>query len=408
MLRRFYSTATVLTKLCNNELKVHQLEKHCSSGLSAVKFRRQWYEQQQDINIDKLPYKYYNYDQVNGRNCENVIGYIPIPTGMVGPLTVNDRDTHIPFATTEGALVASINRGCKVINKSGGVRCIVKTVGMTRSPILEFPNIFVAMDFSEWVERNISLLQDEFKKTTNYGDLLSVSCRLSGRYVHMRMVANCGDAMGMNMVSKGSDKIISHILDKFSCKLLTLSGNTCTDKKASSMNLIMGRGKLAIAEIIITNKMLQKYLNTDRDTILKVNREKNLIGSALAGTIGGNNAHATNIVSGIFIATGQDTAQIGTSAYTITNIEPEKDDKIIMSVTMPSLEIGTVGGGTSLEAQRNCLNIMGITNKEDPGKNSNKLAEIICSTVMAGELSLISALASNDLVKAHMKLNRKQ
>lgn len=182
-----------------------------------------------------------------------------------------------------------------------------------------------------------------------------------------------------------------------------------TDKKPSAVNWIMGRGKSVICEATLSASIVEKVLKTNVRDLARVSVSKNLIGSALAGSIGGNNAHAANIVTAAFIALGQDPAQNVESSNCMTLFEPIDGDRAIhCSVTMPSLEVGTVGGGTLLPAQAACLEMLGVrgANKENPGNNASKLARIICATVLAGELSLNAALASNHLISAHMDLNR--
>ena len=199
-----------------------------------------------------------------------------------------------------------------------------------------------------------------------------------------------------------------------SASVLSISGNLCTDKKPSAINWIDGRGKSVIAEVVLKSDVVKKVLKTSVNDIIKVNNAKNLVCSALAGSIGGQNAHASNIVAACFLATGQDPAQVVESSNCITLMEaiPNKDNKeddLHVSVTLPSLEVGTIGGGTGLGAQKACLKMMNVhgPNNEIPGNNSKQLAKLIASTVLAGEISLMSALTSNHLVSAHMKLNRK-
>jgi hydroxymethylglutaryl-CoA reductase (NADPH) len=190
--------------------------------------------------------------------------------------------------------------------------------------------------------------------------------------------------------------------------MLSLSGNYCTDKKPSAVNWIEGRGKSVVAEVVLPSHIIVKVLKCSVQGLVKLNTAKNLVGSALAGSIGGNNAHAANVVAACFLACGQDPAQVVESANCMTLMEPVGDGDLHVSVTMPSIEVGTVGGGTALSAQRAALNLLGVggANAEEPGANARQLSKIIAATVLAGEISLMSALASNHLVSAHMKLNR--
>lgn len=362
-----------------------------------------------------LPYSTFQhesfYRNVLGKNCENVIGFIPVPVGLVGPLLMDGKKYYVPMATTEGALLASTNRGCRAITESGGVASTILGDGMTRAPALRMPSAMEAAALANWVKlpETLRLLQEAFGTTTRFGRLDSVFPSVAGRQVHLRFKCFTGDAMGMNMISKGVLHCIQEVIEKRFPKveLLSLSGNMCTDKKPSAINWIEGRGKQVVAEVVLTSHVVVDVLKCTVNSLLDVNISKNLIGSALAGSIGGNNAHASNIVTACFIATGQDPAQNVESSNCMTLMEAAEGGGLRVSVTMPCLEVGTVGGGTSLAAQRACLDILGLAgSSKTPGHNAQGLARVIASTVLAGEISLISALASNHLVSAHMKLNR--
>jgi hydroxymethylglutaryl-CoA reductase (NADPH) len=220
-----------------------------------------------------------------------------------------------------------------------------------------------------------------------------------------------GDAMGMNMVSKGCLKAIEVLEDEFPDGILVaISGNMCTDKKPSAINWILGRGKSIVVEAVIQEKIVKSVLKTTVHDIIETNKQKNHIGSAMAGSIGGFNAHAANIVTAVYLATGQDPAQNVESSNCLTIMEYAEDGQSLhVSVTMPSVEVGTVGGGTHLPAQAGCLDICGVrgASKVAPGDNSKKLALIVGAAVLAGELSLMAALAANHLVRSHMQHNRK-
>lgn len=221
-----------------------------------------------------------------------------------------------------------------------------------------------------------------------------------------------GDAMGMNMVSKGCLKAIEVIEETFpDAILVAISGNMCTDKKPSAINWILGRGKSIVVEAIIDESIVENVLKTTVADVIETNKQKNHIGSAMAGSIGGFNAHAANIVTAVYLATGQDPAQNVESSNCLTIMEYAVDGTSLhVSVTMPSIEVGTVGGGTHLPAQAGCLEICGVRGAAktgDPGDNARKLAMIVGSAVLAGELSLMAALAANHLVRSHMQHNRK-
>jgi len=364
--------------------------------------------------LAKLPFQHsLDYSRVFGANCETVIGFVPIPVGMVGPLTLNSQSVYIPMATTEGCLVASTNRGAKAISQGSGCEARIVKDGITRAPCVRMASAMEAADLKLWCETptNFSKLQAAFESTTSFGKLKSCQPTVAGRNVYLRLVCFAGDAMGMNMVSKGSLAVIELLQSEFpSLSLVALSGNMCTDKKAAATNWLYGRGKSVVVEATIPQSVVKSTLKTTVPALVETNLHKNLIGSAMAGAIGGFNAHASNIVTAIFLATGQDPAQNVESSNCITLMEETDDGDLWISCTMPSLEVGTVGGGTSLDAQKACLSMMGVAGggRTSPGANAQQLAMIIAGATMAGELSLLAALAANTLVQAHMQHNRKQ
>lgn len=352
------------------------------------------------FNIKNIPYKNYNYLKNLNKNCENVVGYVRIPIGMIGPIEINNDKKFIPFATTEGALVSSINRGCKLLCLSKN-EIIVEDIGMTRSPIIKCKTLTELVNIKLWINENFKHIKNEFEKDSNFAILKNIDFLQEGRHLHLRFCATTGEAMGMNMVSKSTDNVLKFLNKKFDIEIVSLSGNTCTDKKASAINLIKGRGKHVVMESLIKKYDLFKILKVTPDEMINLNIQKNLIGSSLVATIGGNNCNASNIVSGLFIATGQDCGQIGTSSYCIINMTKENED-LLVSINMPALELATIGGGTSLEDQINNLKIIHSNKKFDV----KYLAKNIIYSVLACELSLMSALCNDDLVKAHLKLNR--
>ena len=406
----------VFSYLMSGNLKDYQLEKRLGDMERAVVLRRRLYEHLLDKKLDLIPYAGYDYDKVFGANCEIVIGYVPLPVGLVGPLTINGEPIYIPMATTEGCLVASTNRGCKAISSAGGCNAIILKDAITRAPCLRLPSALRAAAVKKWVENkdNYLLVEAAFNSTTNYGKLHSVDATVAGRNVYLRFCCMSGDAMGMNMVSKGCLKAIEVIELEFpDSTLVAISGNMCTDKKPSAINWILGRGKSVVVEAVVPEYIVKGTLKSSVHDMIETNKQKNHIGSAMAGSIGGFNAHAANIVTAVFLATGQDPAQNVESSNCMTIMEYAEDGKSLhVSVTMPSIEVGTVGGGTHLPAQAGCLEICGVRGAakgvgSSPGDNSRKLAQIVGSAVLAGELSLMAALAANHLVRSHMQHNRK-
>ncbi|KAI4125274.1 MAG: hypothetical protein LQ338_004365 [Usnochroma carphineum] len=364
------------------------------------------------LEESKLPYLDYNYENVHGACCENVIGYMPIPVGAAGPLIIDGQQYYIPMATTEGVLVASTNRGCKAINAAGGAFTVLSGDGMTRGPCVGFDTLARAGAAKIWLdsEEGQTTMRGAFNSTSRFARLQSMKTALAGTYLYIRFKTTTGDAMGMNMISKGVEHAL-HIMSTEAgfndMAIISVSGNYCTDKKPAAINWIDGRGKSVVAEAIIPGEVVQSVLKSDVNALVELNTSKNLIGSAMAGSIGGFNAHAANVVTAIFLATGQDPAQNVESSNCIT-VMRNFDGNLQVSVSMPSIEVGTVGGGTVLEPQSAMLDLLGVRGPHptNAGDNARKLARIVAATVLAGELSLCSALAAGHLVSAHMKHNR--
>jgi hydroxymethylglutaryl-CoA reductase (NADPH) len=364
------------------------------------------------LEVSKAPYKDYNYELVHGACCENVIGYLPLPLGVAGPITIDGQNYFLPMATTEGVLVASTSRGCKAINAGGGAVTVLTGDGMTRGPCVAFPNLTRAGEAKVWLdsEEGQRRMKEAFNSTSRFARLQSMKTAIAGTYLYIRFRTTTGDAMGMNMISKGVEKALSVMSSDCGFEdmsTITLSGNYCTDKKPAAVNWIEGRGKAVVAEAIIPGDVVRNVLKSDVDALVELNISKNLIGSAMAGSIGGFNAHASNIVAAMFLATGQDPAQVVESANCIT-IMKNNNGNLQISVSMPSVEVGTIGGGTILEAQSSMLDLLGVkgAHPTNPGDNARQLARIIAAGVLAGELSLCAALAAGHLVKAHMAHNR--
>uniref|UniRef100_A0ACD5YEB1 Uncharacterized protein n=1 Tax=Avena sativa TaxID=4498 RepID=A0ACD5YEB1_AVESA len=362
--------------------------------------------------IDGLPLDGFDYDSILGQCCEMPVGYVQLPVGVAGPLVLDGRRLYVPMATTEGCLIASTNRGCKAIAESGGASSVVYRDGMTRAPVARFPSARRAAELKGFLENpaNYDTLSVVFNRSSRFARLQGVKCAMAGRNLYMRFTCSTGDAMGMNMVSKGVQNVLDYLQEDFpDMDVVSISGNFCSDKKSAAVNWIEGRGKSVVCEAVIREEVVHKVLKTNVQSLVELNVIKNLAGSAVAGALGGFNAHASNIVTAIFIATGQDPAQNVESSQCITMLEAVNDGRDLhISVTMPSIEVGTVGGGTQLASQSACLDLLGVkgANRESPGSNARLLATVVAGAVLAGELSLISAQAAGHLVQSHMKYNR--
>lgn len=288
-----------------------------------------------------------------------------IPVGCAGPLLITTTKNkiaefvYLPLATTEGALVASINRGCKVLTESGGVKTAVLKDAMSRAPILTFEEKEEAIQLYNWVEdaENYAKLKERFESTSRFVKLLNIRARIVGNCVHLRFEASTGDAMGMNMISKASEAAMEFIRQKFPTGQSALSGNHCSDKKAAAINWIEGRGKIVNAWATIPADIVQRQLKTTVDKLVELCKNKNLIGSSTAGTIGGWNAQAANVVAALFLATGQDAAQVVSSSMCMTDMTRTTNGDLKVTCDMNCLEVGTVGGGTILAAQQSMLDV---------------------------------------------------
>ncbi|KAL7255514.1 hypothetical protein ACSBR1_009624 [Camellia fascicularis] len=390
----------------------YSLESKLGDCKRAAAIRREALQRITGKSLVGLPLEGFDYESILGQCCEMPVGYVQIPVGIVGPLLLDGEEYSVPMATTEGTLVASTNRGCKAIYSSGGATSVLLRDGMTRAPVVRFGTAKRAAELKFFLEDpiNTDTIHTVFNKSSRFARLQGIQCAIAGKNLYMRFRCSTGDAMGMNMVSKGVQNVLDFLQSDFpDMDVIGISGNFCSDKKPAAVNWIEGRGKSVVCEAIITEEVVRKVLKTNVAALVELNMLKNLTGSAMAGALGGFNAHASNIVSAVYLATGQDPAQNVESSHCITMMEPVNDGKDLhVSVTMPSIEVGTVGGGTQLASQSACLNLLGVkgASRESPGSNSRLLASIVAGSVLGGELSVMSAIAAGHLVKSHMKYNR--
>ncbi|MCE8425183.1 MAG: hydroxymethylglutaryl-CoA reductase (NADPH) [Candidatus Methanoperedens sp.] len=398
----------LLEKLKRHEVSFHEIDKILDPD-TAIKLRRTAVSELTGASLSHTGDFTLDLEKVTKRNIENMIGAVQIPLGIAGPLHIKGEyakgDFYLPLATTEGALVASVDRGSSVITAGGGANARIFDDKMTRAPVFRANSIIGAKSLIDWVSSNFIRLKECAEKTTRFGKLLSVEPFIAGRSVYLRFSYDTKDAMGMNMATIATDSAVDLILSENDVELIALSGNMCTDKKPSAVNVILGRGKTVSSDVIISTDTIHEKLKTTPSKMFEVNYRKNLLGSARAVSLGFN-AHAANIAAAMFIACGQDAAHVVEASTAITNMEIVEEG-LYCSVTIPSLPVGTVGGGTGIGAQHECLSILGVGGAGDPpGVNAKKLAEIIAAAVLAGEISLIGALAARHLAKAHAKLGR--
>ena len=365
--------------------------------------RREAVEQYSGASLERIA-KYCFKAEDAEHNIENMIGATQVPLGFAGPVRISGEyangDFIVPLATTEGALVASISRGMSVINDSGGARTKVFGDYMTRAPVLRVRDLEHACQVIEWIDAHEDEIKAAVSGTTSHGRLARIEKFPTGRNLYLRFGFETGDAMGMNMATIASEAACKVIEEATDAVMVSVSGNMCSDKKPAAINMIEGRGKTVVAEALIPRETVEKRLHTSAELVVETNIRKNFIGSSMAGTLGAN-AHAANMVAAFYIATGQDPAQVVGGSMTLTDCE-DVDGDLYISVRMPAVELGTVGGGTSLPCQAEALSIMGC---KGSGK-ARKLAEILAATVLAGELSTLAAQAAGQLGKAHAELGR--
>jgi hydroxymethylglutaryl-CoA reductase (NADPH) len=397
-----------LENLKKGTLKLYALEQELPAE-DAVAVRRAYIGEKTGSVLSAIGSYTIGIDRVVTRNCENMIGTVQVPVGVAGPLRVKgeyaDATYYLPLATTEGALIASVNRGCSAITRAGGADVRIFGDGMTRAPVFATQGAVHARETVAWVGEHLDELRAIAESTTSHGKFQGITPYVAGTSVYFRISFDTKDAMGMNMVTIASEKIAEAIEEATGARLVALSGNMCTDKKPSAMNVVNGRGKTVVAGVFLSDELIGSIFKTDAATLTEVNTRKNLVGSARAAALGFN-AHAANVIAAMFIACGQDPAHVVEGSNAMTTVDPV-DDGVYVAVTLPSLQVGTVGGGTGIDTQAECLRLLGVAGGGDPpGSHARAFAEIVSTGVLAGELSLLGALAAGHLARAHKQLGR--
>lgn len=400
----------LVSALAKGDLKFYQLPKELPAA-EAAEIRRRALEEIAGTSFEHIGSFSLDAERAATRHCENFIGVAQIPMGVVGPVAVRgeftDGDVFVPLATTEGALLASINRGCTAIRAAGGARAFVEDVGMTRAPVFETSGLAETRSFLKWIEQHHEEIRKVAEGTSRYLRLVDIRPFAFGTTVFLRFRLECGDAMGMNMATIACDRAVSDfIVPRTGVACVALSGNYCVDKKPAAINFQEGRGKRIHAEVVLSPEILAKYLKTNARALVEVQYRKNLLGSIAAGAMG-HNAHMANVIAAFFLATGQDIAHVVGGSMGITSLELRGEDALYASVFLPDLPLGAVGGGTALDTQREALALLGVApDPTRPGAAVMRLAEILGAAVLAGELSLMSAFTSRDLARAHERLGR--
>lgn len=345
-----------------------------------------------------------------GGNIENFIGTVSMPVGYVGPLTIcykeNTSDIFAPIATTEGALVSSIQRGAIALNLSGGVTARTLSNKMIRAPQYEMESIDAAIDFADWIAKNLSTLKKLVKDKSNFAQLLEIDPKIFGRTLHLRFVFSTGNAAGQNMTTFCTSYLCNWINSKYPAesnnKFLSfiIEGNLSSDKKASHLSAIEGRGRSVVAEATIKASVIRKVLKTNSEQLFQ-NFTRSKSARIFTGMIGFN-INVSNAVAALFMATGQDIACVHESSTAEFHMELKGED-IYISLFLPSLIVGTVGGGTGLPGFRENIEMLGCYSVVD---SANRLAETIASFALALELSTVSAISGGQFVEAHESLGR--
>lgn len=339
-------------------------------------------------------------------NIEAFAGVTQVPLGFAGPLRVNGEhaqgDFYVPMATSEGTLVASYSRGMRLTREAGGVTTTVIDDSMQRAPIFVFENARHARDFGAWVEANLDDIRAAAQATTRSGRLVRIEQYAMSKMRWLRFCYTTGDAAGQNMVSKATREACMWILAQRPAGLehFSLAANFDTDKKHSFVNSLHTRGKRVVAEITLPAALLQDVMHTSGEALFKQRQLSNM-GALMAGSVN-NGAHFANGITAMFIACGQDVANVAESSAGFVHGELKPNGDYYFSATIPALIVATYGGGTGLPTQRECLEVLGCYGQ---GK-VQKLAEIIAATVLCGELSLASAIVSDQWVSSHDRLGR--
>ncbi|MCL5440690.1 MAG: hydroxymethylglutaryl-CoA reductase [Candidatus Marsarchaeota archaeon] len=403
---------SIVEKMLSGELKPHAAAEAAGGEKAASEARRIYLERKYSSKLDFIKEADCDLEDAGKRNIENAIGTIKMPLGFV-ELLLGGRSVPVFLATTEGKLVAGINRGASAINSCGGAKVTILKNAMTRSVIIETSGAADSARIAAFISSadGKKVIRDSFALSSKRLELLDIETYATGRFLFVRYSADTKAAMGMNMLTIATTEATKSLAEALGARgvavrFLSESGNMCSDKKAAMINVIRGRGISVIADAVITKEALERYFKTDAAAISELNYAKNYMGAALAGAIA-HNAHAANMLAALFIAYGQDPAQVVDGANAVDDAKAMENGDLYISVYLPSLEIGTFGGGTVRETQKELLKASGVYGEGDEsGATKLRFAEMIAATVLAGELNLLAAQARHELASAHQSLKR--
>jgi len=370
----------------------------------ATEARRVFLRAQTGVGLEHV--SHYSFDpSILPGNIEHFTGVAQVPIGIAGPLLVNGEhaqgEFYVPLATTEGTLVASYNRGMKTLHEAGGVNTTILDDAMQRAPAFVFESAREARAFGAWLTEHFAEIKQAAETTSRTGRLRGIEQYSASRILFTRFDYTTGDAAGQNLVSKATAAACAWITSNYEgITNFYLESNFATDKKSSQVNILRTRGKRVVAEVTIPATLIEEHMHTSSDKLFRARQVSNL-GGFMSG-VNNNGLQSANGIAAIFIATGQDAANVAESSAALGFSELLPNGDYYASITLPSLIVATYGGGTGLATQRECLELLGCYGT---GK-VRKLAEIVAATVLCGELSLGWAILAEEWVTAHDLLGR--
>ncbi len=364
--------------------------------------RRAWVENKTGTELPHIGGQTWDPELTRG-NIENPIGVAQVPLGVAGPVLIHGQNAnglfYVPMATTEGALLRSYERGMVALTKSGGVQTAVLADENQTAPAFHFDDVRTAAAFPAWIESKLPELREVVGATTRHGVLTGLRCYQTGRQVIVNFGFRTGDAQGMNMIVRATDAVCRWVQANYSIANYFLFSGLCGEKRASGFLMTRGKGKRVTAGALLRHDVLRLYLHVTADQMFRV-WQSTVVGNFQAGSVG-YHGHAANGLTAIFIATGQDVANVVNSSCAMTVFEPHPDG-LYVSTTLSALSVATVGGGTGLPTPREALGIMDCVGTGKAGK----LAEIVAAAILGGEISMGAAISSGEFVGAHERYGR--